>query len=89
MHTNSFYMQFYITYARKDPKENMLVQNTYLAFSYFSALEIPPRLTTCLIKRKFQCNSQFCKHRRYIEGTAYIKIDKNIQIQDFRTLVLL
>lgn len=47
-----FYMQFYITYARKDPKEKMLVQNTYLAFSYFSALEIPPQLTTSLIKKK-------------------------------------
>lgn len=26
----------------KNPKENMLVQNTFLAFSYFSVIEIPP-----------------------------------------------
>lgn len=46
MHTNIFTCSSTSHMLVKDPKENMLVQNTYLAFSYFSALEIPPQLTT-------------------------------------------
>jgi len=49
----------------KDKKENILVQNNFLVFSYFSALEISPSRNSVdysLTKRKFQCNPQFCKH---------------------------
>lgn len=79
-----FYMQFYITYARQRSQRKYACPKHL--FSFFLLLSI--RNTTS-VDYKENSNAIPSSANRYIEGTAYIIIDKNVQIQDFRTLVLL